>query len=191
MKKYQNIKTVQEFIEKEIVQSSKKLVIAIDGYSGAGKTTLLKSIAEKNKDIFPVFMDDFILPIKERELLISKAEDKSKVFELQWYDYQKIKDLISDFKNNKKDHKKVLIIEGTFLFHPKLFKNVFDVKIYLDVDFKKANKKRVEREKKRWGKDYFPEDHPDSFTRLFKIAYRRYCKEHKPEKQADFVVKCD
>lgn len=85
--------------------------------------------------------------------------------------------------------KKVLILEDIFLFHPKLFRRTFDGRIYLDTDLKKADAKRKKREQKRWGKEYFSEDHPDSFVRLFKIAYSRYIKQYQPEKVADLVIK--
>lgn len=191
-------------------KATTKLVVAIDGYSGIGKTTLLKSLAKNNKEILPVFIDDFILTGKSRLASIRKAKDKSKVFELKWNNVKMIKQLIHKFrtsnqlysikiynpKTNKYDtaktfdlSRKVLVLEGIFLFHPKLFKNIFDVRIYLDTDTKKADERRVRREKKRWGKKYFSEDHPDSFVRLFKVAYARYVKQYQPSKLADLVLK--
>ena len=51
-----------------------------------------------------------------------------------------------------------------------------------------ADKKRIIREKKRFGKDYMPENHPDNWSRYFKIAYKRYFKEYSPDKIEDLVV---
>ena len=204
---------VEGFIKRinALSKKDKKLVIAIDGYSASGKTTLLKKLEKNNKNVLAVFMDDFILTAKKRERSIKKARNKSKVFELDWYDYKKIRTLINEFGIKNKGYyktklynsdadridiskkfdlsKSILIIEGIFLFHPKLFKNMFDVKVFLDVDLAYADKRRVKREKKRWGKDYISEDSLDSWTNLFKIAYRRYLKEYNPKKQADIIIK--
>ncbi len=188
-----------------------KLVVAIDGYSAAGKTTLLKKFEKDNKNVLAVFMDDFILTGKGRGQSIKKAKDKSKVFELDWYDYKKIKTLIKEFRAKNKGYyktkiynsdtdkidilkkfdlsKNILVIEGIFLFHPKLFKNMFDIKVFLDIGLAYADKRRVRRERKRWGKEYISEDSPNSWTNLFKIAYKRYLKEYSPKKQADIVIK--
>lgn len=90
----------KEFLNKIPVwlKNSKKLVIAIDGYSGAGKTILLKKIEKDYKNVLAVYMDDFILERNKRLELIKQAKNKSEVFELQWYDYDNIKELIGQFK---------------------------------------------------------------------------------------------
>ncbi len=192
MDKKEFINKIKNWLNKE-----ERLTIAIDGYSGTGKTTLLKELNKEFKDILAVYMDDFILPGDQRDKWIKKLKDKSEAYEFHWYYYDKIKELVNEFKKQSKDTftvkryrsntdsyktynydltKKILIIEGIFLFHPKLFNNIFDKKVFLDIDLEEADKRRVVREKKRWGKDYFLEDHPDSYTRIFKIAYRRYLK---------------
>ena len=78
------------------------------------------------------------------------------------------------------------MIDGIFLFHPEHKLNkLWDKRVYLDVDFDKADRMRIVREKKKWGKAYLPENHPDNWTRYFKTAYRRYVKKYKPQKHAD------
>ena len=189
-----------------------KLVVAIDGYAGAGKTTVADFIAKQNPNALTVHLDDFIRHWQERKQMIEKAEDKSKVFEYNWYRYEDLEKLIKEFKEKNKGclkvktydfnindfgpkksfdlSKKILIIDGILLFHPKhKINKLFDKKIYLDVDFAKADKKRIAREKKKWGKSYLPEDHPDNWTKYFKVAYRRYVKKYKPQKRADIVFK--
>lgn len=187
-----------------------KLVVAIDGYAGAGKTTIADFIAKQNPNVLVVHLDDFIRHWKDRKQMIKKAEDKSKVFEYNWYRYEDLGKLIKgfkvknkgslklkiyDFDKNKFGHKKsfnlskkILVVDGIFLFHPKhKISSLLDKKIYLDIDFAKADRKRITREKKRWGKSYIPENHPDNWTKYFKIAYRRYVKKCKPQDGADAV----
>lgn len=198
-------------LENALKQLKPKSTVCLDGYSGIGKTTLLKNLAKKYDFILPVYMDDFILTGKERKKKIQKAKDPSSVFELEWYDYNKIKELTKKFRkqesvtvsfqtynpstdqNDKPQSfnltKKVLVIEGVFLLHPKLFPDIFDYKVFIVSDMKKADRQRVKREKKRWGKSYVPEDDPKSYTRLFKIAYKRYLDTYHPEKSADLIIK--
>lgn len=189
-----------------------KLVLAIDGYAGAGKTTIADFIAKQNPNALIIHLDDFIRHWKERKRMIEKADDKSKIFEYNWYRYDDLEKLIKEFRDksrgclklktydfDKNDFgpkklfdlsKKILIIDGIFLFHPEhKINKLFDKKIYLDVDFAKADKKRIAREKKKWGKSYIPENHPDNWTKYFKIAYRRYVEMYKPKNKADIVFK--
>ncbi|MFA6416135.1 MAG: hypothetical protein WCW56_01475 [Candidatus Paceibacterota bacterium] len=192
------------------LKNRKKLVIAIDGYAGSGKTTVADFIAKQNPEVLIVHLDDFIKHWKERKMSIGKAEDKSRVFEFDWYRYNDVEKLIKEFKTkskgtirlktydyNKNDFgpqksfdlsKKILVIDGIFLFHPKhKISKLWDKTIYLNVDFTKADKKRIAREKKKWGKDYLPETHPDNWVKFYKEAYRRYVKEQKPQKDRDLV----
>lgn len=189
-----------------------KLIVAIDGYAGSGKTTIADFIAQQNPDVLAVHLDDFINHWKDRKQMIEQTEDKSQVFEYKWYRYGDLEKLVNEFKNknngsiklktynyNKNDFgplrlfdlsRKILVIDGIFLFHPKhkINKN-WDKIVYLDVDFVKADKRRVAREKKKWGKDYIPENHPDNWTKYYKEAYRRYVKLYKPQKGSDSVFK--
>ena len=189
-----------------------KLIVAVDGYAGSGKTTVADFIAKQNSDVLMIRLDDFIHHWKDRKRMIEKAKDKSQVFEFNWYRYDNLEKLAREFKTknkgsitfktydyNKNDFgpqksfdlsKKILVIDGIFLFHPKhKISREWDKTIYLDADFAKADKKRITREKKKWGKNYIPESHPDNWTRYFKKAYRRYVKKYKPQKTADIVFR--
>lgn len=188
------------------------MVVAIDGYAGSGKTTVADFIAKWNPDVTVLHLDDFIKHWKDRKNLIDTAEDKSKVFEYEWYRYGDLEKIVGQFKSKKQGSvryktydydannfgpeksfdlsKKILVIDGIFLFHPEHKVNkLLDKKVYLDVDFVKADKARIVREKKKWGKAYVPENHPDNWTSYFKIAYRRYVKNYKPQKGADLKFK--
>jgi len=188
-----------------------KLVVAIDGYAGSGKTTVGNFIAKQNKNVLLVHLDDFINHLNIRRKMIERAKDKSKIFEYHWYRYNDLEKLIESFLKNKKNinlknynydkndfnpkklfdlSKNVLVIEGIFLFHPKhKISRLIERKVYLDVDFPKADKKRVVRDKKKQGKNYLPENHPDNWVRYYKEAYRKYVGQYNPKKKADLVLK--
>lgn len=200
-------------IEQKIAEYSRKyqkLIVGIDGYSGIGKTTLLNKLVEGNKNIIPVFRDDFSKPRRIIESLLKNTDDRSKIMELEWCDYEKIRDLVKKFKESngiyitkifnsdtgdmdiEKSYdlsRQIMIIEGIFLFHPKLTDDIFDLKIFLEGDTEAADKRRRKREKERWGDKYFPDTHPDSYFRLVKIAFDRYYETYGPQKRADLVIK--
>ncbi|MBU2265366.1 hypothetical protein KJ784_04275, partial [Patescibacteria group bacterium] len=80
--------------------SSKKLVVAIDGYSGAGKTTFLNQLAQLNPKILPVYKDDFLVSRESRAKHLPEFEDQSVYFELFGNDYEKLETLVTKFKSS-------------------------------------------------------------------------------------------
>jgi uridine kinase len=194
-------------------KSSEKLVIAIDGYTGVGKTTLLNNLANINQNIIVVNRDDFMFSREFIREKISQTEDKSVVWELEACDNKKLEDFIIAFKNTDvlltidtyngvtgeinvpktfDFFKKIMVVEGVFMFHPKSPLNkLWDKRIYLKGDIEKINERRIKREKERWGKDYFPETHPDSYFKQVCIALRRYIDLYHPEKVSDLVLIVD
>ena len=103
--------------------------------------------------------------------------------ELEWCDTEKMRDLVERFKNSDELYvvktfnsdtgdmdvekiydlsKQIMIIEGIFLFHPKLIDDIFDLRIFLEGDNEATDERRREREKERWGDKYFP-DNPSRF----------------------------
>jgi uridine kinase len=209
-------KELAKKVNKAVVLWSKnkdKLIVVIDGYTGVGKTTLLNNLANLNPDIIPVNRDDFMFSRETVREKISKAKDKSKIWELKACDNRKLKNFVKTFKNTDKIYKintynsvsgkinipktfdfskKIMVIEGVFIFHPKLpFSKLCDKKIYLYGDIQKINRRRIKREKEKWGREYFPENHPDSYVKQIILALERYIDKYHPEKMADLVFKID
>ncbi len=190
-----------------------KLVVAIDGYTGIGKTTLLENLTVLNPDILAVNRDDFLFSRKDIEAKLANAMDKSVVFEREVCDDKKLGDLVSAFRNHGVVYstdvrdpisgeinisksfdmtKKIMVVEGVFMFHPELPLNkLWDRRIYLNGDIAKIDDRRVKREKEKWGKDYFPETHPDSYFRQVIIGLSRYIETYKPGDSADLVLNVD
>lgn len=190
-----DIEHVAEEITRHIgrwLHDRKNIVVGIDGYSGAGKTTLLKMLSEKNPSIRPIFMDDFVVTANTKEHLLPQIKNGD-TLNLQWAPVdglEKLRKIILDFKSDKGNNQ-ALVVEGIFLFHPDVLDDMWDKRVYLDANKEEADSRRVKREKKRWGEGYFPESHPDSFARLFKIAHKRYEDLYHPKERADLIICSD
>ena len=204
---------IAQKLNKEIktwFKNDKKLVVGIDGYAGSGKTTVADYLGKLNKNVLVVHLDDFIEHWAKRKKFMDQASDKSKVFELKWYRYTELQKLIKNFKksktgvfktktydfdkNNFNDgrefdlSKKILVIDGIFLFHPEhTINKLWDKKIYLHIDFDRGDQRRIAREKKKWGKNFVPDNHPDSYAKAFKQAYKHYIEKYTPQEKADFI----
>ncbi len=210
-----NSQEIAQKVNEAILQWSKdnrKLVVGIDGYTGIGKTTLLNNLVSLNSEILPVNRDDFQISKSEFEKIYKNADDRSRVFELEMNDSAKLEKLVQTFRISNEAYtiqaydgatgelsipktfdlsKKVMVVEGVFMFHPKLLNSIWDKRIYLKGDIEKIDERRVKREKERWGENYFPETHPDSYFRQVIIALRRYAELYKPEEQADLILDVD
>lgn len=194
------------------LKTKARLVVAIDGYAGTGKTTIVNHLGLMNKDVLVVHLDDFIKHWRIRRRLINGSPNKPQVFEFEWYRYKELTGLLSAFKKNntgvskqkiydfhKNDFKpqpksyslakKILVVDGIFLLHPKHQMNqLFDFRVYLNTDFQKADKRRVAREKREFGDKFLAEDHPENWFRYFKQAYLNYIRVSQPQKLANLVV---
>ena len=211
------IEQVAKMINKEIerwTREGKKLIIAIDGYTGSGKTSVADRLAKLNSSYLVIHLDDLIKHWKIQKQMMDIARDRSKVFEYKWYRYDALEQLVKAFLGGKRKYirlklydfdrnefttpqtfnlsKNILVIEGIFLFHPRHKRNtLWGKRIFLKANLKKAERRRIKQERKKWGKDYLPENHPNSYIRDFKIAYKRYLDSYKPEQKANLVIDVD
>ena len=197
---------------KRWLSDEKKIVIGIDGYSGSGKTAVLEYLARNNNNILPLSLDDFVEHWSKRKKMMNQVKDKSRVFELRWYRYGEIEELVLKFRKRKDGFhravvydyerndfgpikkfdlsKRVLVVEGIFLFHTKhKLSRMWDRKIYLDISFEEGDRRRVQREMEKWRERYIPETHPDSYVLPFKQAYKRYLEKYKVKSGVDAVIK--
>jgi uridine kinase len=170
-----------------------KLVVAMDGYSGIGKTTLLKKMVELDNSFEPLFMDDVVTTANKKEELLPPIETGSMTLNLLWSPPDGIETMRREILNFTQENysKRTLVVEGIFLFHPDLLNDLWDKRIYLDANQIKADERRVKRERERWGEKYFPENHPDSYVGLFKIAHKRYEELCQPKEMAELIVFLD
>lgn len=210
-----NPQELAQEVNKAIQEWSKdkeKLVVAVDGYTGIGKTTLLNELVKLNPEVIPVNRDDFLFSRAITEEKLAKTDDRSKVFELEVCDDEKLGKLVQAFRNNEPSctttvydgnsgelvektfilNKRILVVEGVFMFHPELALSKFwDKRIYLEGDIPQIDERRVRREKERWGDKYFPETHPDSYFRAVTTGLKRYMDLHKPQEIADLSLRVD
>jgi uridine kinase len=179
----------------EWAKEKPKLVVAIDGYTGVGKTTLINKLLELNPDIVHVCQDDFLVPTKPFIPGTHNQEEIGKIINAFKSGEQSFKTFIFNPETVKSDipieydlSKNILIVDGVFMFHPDKLNHLWDRRVYLDGDIEEIDKRRVDREKARWGEKYFPETHPDSHFRKVTLALKEYQQEFKPEKIADLVL---
>ena len=186
-----------------------KIIVAIDGYTGAGKTTLVQNLARINPSLLPVNRDDFVIARRKVRKLFLSTNDRARMFERDICDFSKLKELITVFKRNARSctmntynpisgridikkmfdtRKQIMVIEGVFMFHPELINHLWDKRIYLDGKIDVIDRRRVLREKKKWGAEYVPETHPDSFLRSITGALKDYREKYHPDKGADIVI---
>ena len=147
--------TVKAIIDKIEKLNTDRCIVAIDGRCASGKTTLAGELScILNCSV--VHMDDFFLqPHQRTEKRLSEAGGN--------IDYERFLDeVINPIKRNAdfsyrpfdchslgfKEAKKisvdnVVIIEGAYSCHPK-FSDIYDLKVFLDVD-KTEQLKRIEK----------------------------------------------
>lgn len=198
-------------------ESDKKIIIGIEGYSGTGKSTLLRELEKRMPDILAVHRDDFMIPRKAWRSYFANATDKAKALEYMTVDIPQILEFAEKYRqtNDKQTFllradessgstsgektfpfsfdfsKRIMVIEGIWLFHPHQFDQIFDYRIYLDANQDAADERRRKREMVRWGDRYFPDTHPDNYFRLIKVAYNDYLKKYRPRERADLVMLVD
>lgn len=162
-------------------------VVGLEGYSGIGKTTLCNQIKKVNSKILILHMDDYVVTSNKKENLEPQLDDRFENLNLEWTDVKKdgFEKLKADIIENSD---KIVLVEGIFLSHPNVLPHIFDKHIFIDGDENLADSRRIEREKARWGDNYFPESHPDSFARLFKLAWQKYLKLYKPKTTSDLTI---
>lgn len=153
-----------EWIVDELVERIKLLlkkqghaIVAIDGRCASGKTTIAEMLL-LHFDCNVIHMDDFFLQPHQRtskrysnpgsnvdyervEVEVIKPIIAGKDFIYQRFDCQSM----SMMEGQKKEWKKVTIVEGAYSCHPRL-RDAYDFRVFLTVEFQKQMRRIIARE---------------------------------------------
>ena len=186
-------KIIEDIKSKIENQNLDRCIVAIDGRCASGKTTLAGEL-NRMLDCSVIHMDDFFLqPNQRTEKRLNEAGGN--------IDYERFLDeVINPIKRNASfsyrpfdchslgfkeakeiSIKKAVIIAGSYACHPK-FADIYDLKIFLDVD-KNEQLKRIE---KRNGKNQL-----SAFENKWIPMEEKYFKEFSIKEKCDAVYKVD
>ena len=162
-------------------------IIGINGIDCAGKTTLAKDLSGQlkqsgiNNEIFHI--DDFNNEKVEKETYRAFALGN-------WNenDFDRYYEAIIDFQKARKAveaasaSNEIVIVEGIFIFQPHL-NNIFDYRIYLEVDVSVALTRFEERRRLKG------DDRPvEIFEDIWVRAHNKYVSEINPQKICDLLI---
>ena len=197
-------------ITKEIIKRSENKDIFIVGLSGpdaSGKTQMSKKLIEElqNRGINILYIpsDWFHFPKAHRraakgepyeqflyhtinfdrliEEVLEPVKNRSKTIEFIHFNVDTDK---GQRKTIELKYPLVLLIEGIFLFQPKLA-DYFDFKIYLDVSPNETIKRAITRDKYRFGK---AKEVTERYQSKYNKGQRLHRKLHKPLELADLII---
>ena len=185
-----NMEKVLKEIQKIILQKG-RITIAIDGPCASGKTTLANTLSE-TIDAQVIHMDDFFLPFDMRteerlsqpggnthyERFISEAVTgikNGKSFKYGVFDCHtgniSYSETISPSKN--------IIIEGAYSLHPEIPDDIYDLKIFVEIDIQT----RLERILERNGAEAL-----EIFKSKWIPFENRYFEEHDIKSKCDVIL---
>ncbi|MBU1019231.1 MAG: hypothetical protein ABII07_05465 [Patescibacteria group bacterium] len=182
--------------------------VCIDGVDASGKTTLADSLAielQKHRPVIRVSIDGFHNP---KEIRYQKGRNSPVGYYMDTTDYEafinavlkplgpngnlQYKTAVFDFiKNSKVDspvleaeESSILLMDGVFLLRPELV-DYWDLKIFVDVDFKIT----VKRASKRDGY-YLGEEHEifEKYEQRYVPGQKIYFKDANPKEKADIII---
>lgn len=193
------------------IDTQRPLLIGINGVDGSGKTHFSKELenylsANTNRQIINASIDDFHNP---KEIRYQKGENSPGGYYYDSFDLEsfkkflftpildgnsKIKTKIFDHKSNNKvnepftiiDKDAIVIVEGVFLFRKELV-DYFDLKIFIDVDFKYTVARAIERDKKKKETLAEKEQVNEKYLKRYIPGQKLYLEDVKPIELADIV----
>lgn len=164
-------------------------VLAIDGNAGSGKTTLSKLLAETLNATL-VHMDDFYMPIKEREkdwfetpggnINFKRIEEEIIIpyinkSDLKHKEFKPCEQELIEFNDYKYNPK--LIIEGSYSMHPKM-KEFISHKLFLECNSEIQEKRLIIREA----------DNYQNFKNIWIVKELNYHQAFKIKENADYII---
>ena len=191
-------------------QKDSPLLVAIDGVDASGKTTLAKELSSQLKKsgrlVIQTSIDGFHNP---KSIRYAQGENSPSGYYFDSFNYQALKEsllnpLVStklqyrtavfDYRTDSKisspiqtaTKDSILVMEGIFLFRPQLI-HYWDIKIFLDVDFKTTIKRVLKRTTEI---EYIGNKQKilDKYQRRYIPGQQLYLKRVKPKEKADIVI---
>ncbi|MEK6874224.1 MAG: hypothetical protein AABX52_00555 [Nanoarchaeota archaeon] len=191
-------------------QKNAPIFVGIDGVDAAGKTTLadklVKELEGSSRLIIRASIDSFHNP---RHIRYSKGENSSEGYYFDSFNYKamvkvlldplssgklKYQTAIFDYKTDSKiilpvqtaTNNAILVMDGIFLFRPELV-NYWDIKIFIDVDFKITLKRVIKRsdEVLYLGTE---QDIINKYNQRYIPGQQIYFEQANPKEKADIII---
>ncbi len=166
---------------------SRSFVVGINGIDCSGKTTFAKSVSKyfthHKIENDHLDIDNFNNPAIESETYKSFVsgswgkKDLNKYYEL----IINYSDAIRAVSESQKKYP-LVILEGIFIYKPQLV-NLFDLKIYLDIDISLGRKRFAKRRSLKQDKRPF-----DIYDEIWMLSHIRYESEVHPKRISDLVI---
>ena len=169
---------------------SQSFVVGINGIDCSGKTTFSKSVSKyfthHKIENDHLDIDNFNNPAIENETYKAFVSGSWDEDNLNRY-YELIinySDVIRAVSESKKKYS-IVILEGIFIYKPQLV-DLFDLKIYLDVDISLGRKRFAKRWSLKRDKRPF-----DIYDEIWMLSHIRYESEVHPKRISDLVIDID
>jgi uridine kinase len=169
---------------------SQSFVVGINGIDCSGKTTFSKSVSKyfthHKIENDHLDIDNFNNPAIENETYKAFVSGSWDEENLNRY-YELIinySDVIRAVSESKKKYS-IVILEGIFIYKPQLV-DLFDLKIYLDVDISLGRKRFAKRWSLKRDKRPF-----DIYDEIWMLSHIRYESEVHPKRISDLVLDID
>lgn len=192
------------------IKKETPVLIAIDGVDGAGKTIFAKKLASElriqKRTIIQASVDDFH---NHKAIRYKKGENSPEGFYFDSFNYQLLRNTLlnpfllgeGEYCSVAFDHHldseiilpakpveklSVLVMEGIFLLRPELV-NYWDLKIFLDVDFKTTLQRNIQRSIKS-NEIISVEKIIEKFNKRYMPGQQLYFEQANPKAQADIII---
>ena len=166
---------------------NRPFVVGINGIDCSGKTTFAKAMS-KYFSYYKIVnnhldIDTFNNPVIESETYKAFVSDSWDEEDLNKY-YKLIinySDAIRAVSESKKIYP-IVILEGIFIYKPQLA-DLFDIKIYLDIDISLGRKRFSKRRRLKQDKRPF-----DIYDKIWMLSHIKYDSEVHPKQISDLVI---
>lgn len=175
------------------------LVIGISGSSASGKSFVTKMIGEKfGESIVSISMDNFYKGLNENENVTEYNFDEPSALDMEMFtkcinDIKLGKNIlipIYDIAEHKRtgyteiQPKKIVIVEGIFIFTTEELRKLFDIKVFIDANISTVIFRRLERDMVERGRDLV--SIKNQYNKFVYPSYKKYIKPMK--KLCDLVI---